>query len=715
MRKLILITGLLIALSGMTRSAGAQTAPIVGYGSNSAGEIHLIDLETGTSLSSFVASIDPTGSIGVALQGLAIDTFGTTLYGSDQNGLLYSIDIATKTTSLIGDTVLGGIEAMDFNFNGEELWVTDFDNFPVVKIHSVNTSDASTTLVQTLHPPGFIGGAVRAMTADTTKDVWIANDSFPAMEFRSVDTDILKAPPVTNVTKIGSLDNDTNPFPFPPPATENPKITGMDRATDGVLYGLSNDGGVYIINQDPSIDETTTPRLSLRGNTGGHAWLGLAIATATTTTIAIDIKPNLCPNELKVNVNDDSDSIDGIKVTILGTETFDVNSIDVATIKLNGISPIAPPVAIDYADVTAPSTVPPCGCEVNSPDNQLDLVLYFDKTAIVNTLAEVLPDGTVIPLSDGDEIPLTLIGKLLASGAEIEGTDCVLINTSETSSDDTDCCDGKVTALTLQYTGSNSALIRVKQKKKGSCGITVFSDTVAPGDTFTFTGADDNGTLGTEIRIYVGCRLNTKIHTSCSQPIGPGLVSGNFVVISGTSRIGGALCPVTAPAPYPAPDPNPTPNPGDDGSSDDEDCCKGKVKELTLQYTVSDFISASIVVDQKDGTNVFSGTIEPGNNTFTFAGADNKGTLGTEISIYVDGSLNTTIHTSCSKPIGPGLVSGNFEVISGTSRNGGALCPVSNDGNGNVSDSSSGHKKRKKHRKKHRKSRQHGHKYNRGH
>ncbi len=699
MKKLILIAGLLVALSGFIRSVEAQTTSVVGYGSNAAGEIHLIDLETGISLSSFVASIDPVSGIGVALQGLAIDTFGTTLYGSDQNGLLYSIDIATETIELIGDTGLESIEAMDFNLDGTELWVTDFFSAPNPTIYSIDTSNASTTLVQTLHPG--INGDVRTMSVDTTKDVLIANESFPIMEFQSVDTDTLKAPPETNVTSIGVLDTDTNPFSF-----DEPKIAGMDRAINGKIYGLSNDGGVYIIDQDPGLDKTTTPRLSLIGNTGGQAWLGLAIATATTTTIAIDIKPDLCPNVLMVNVNDDSDSIAGIKVAILGTEIFDVSSIDVATIMLNGV----PPVASDYADVTAPSGLTPCECAVQDPDNQLDLVLYFDKTAIVNTLKEVLPDGTVIPLSDGDEIPLTLIGKLLTSGAEIEGTDCVLINTSDISSDDTDCCDGKVTALTLQYTGSNPALIRVKQKKKGSCGITGFGDTVAPGDTFTIVGADDKGTLGTVISIYVDDNLNTKIHTSCSRPIGPGLVSGDFVVISGTSLNGGALCPVSDPGTDPAPSPDP--DNGDDGSSDDEDCCKGKVKELTLQYTVPDFISASIVVDQKDGTNVFIGYIEPGDNTFTIVGADDKGTLGTVISIYVDGNLNTTIHTSCSKPIGPGLVSGDFEVISGTSGNGGALCPVSNDGNDD--DSGSGHKK-KKHKKKHRKSRQHGCKYNRGH
>ena len=101
-------------------------------------------------------------------------------------------------------------------------------------------------------------------------------------------------------------------------------------------------------------------------------------------------------------------------------------------------------------------------------------------------------------------------------------------------------CDGKVTQLTLQYNGSETALIEVVQKKDGS----VFSDTVAPGGEFTFNGTDKKNTLGTEISIYVNGVLNTKIHTSCSKPIGPGMVFGDFTVISGYSRNGGLLCPV---------------------------------------------------------------------------------------------------------------------------------------------------------------------------
>ena len=89
------------------------------------------------------------------------------------------------------------------------------------------------------------------------------------------------------------------------------------------------------------------------------------------------------------------------------------------------------------------------------------------------------------------------------------------------------------------YNGGAAAPITVVQKKDGKI---VFADVVSPGQSFQFDGQDKNGTLGTEIKVFVDGSLNTKIHTSCSQPIGPGLVFGDFVVVGGRSKDGGPLC-----------------------------------------------------------------------------------------------------------------------------------------------------------------------------
>jgi len=212
-------------------------------------------------------------------------------------------------------------------------------------------------------------------------------------------------------------------------------------------------------------------------------------------------------------------------------------------------------------------------------------------------------------------------------------------------------CKGKITELTLKYTGDTTAFIEVFQKKDP---VPIFAGDVDPGGEFTFYGQDKNDTMGTEIKIYVDDDENTKIHTSCSQPIGPGLISGDFEVIEGYSLEGGLLCP----------------------TDEDDDCeCDGKVTWLTLQYNGT-IVNATIkVVQKKDSVEIFKGTVQPG-ESFTFAGQDKNGTMSTEISIFVDDEPNTKIHTSCSQPIGPGLISGDFLVIEGESLKGGPLCPM---------------------------------------
>jgi hypothetical protein len=220
-----------------------------------------------------------------------------------------------------------------------------------------------------------------------------------------------------------------------------------------------------------------------------------------------------------------------------------------------------------------------------------------------------------------------------------------------------DCgdCDGKVTELTLAYTGSDSAQVTILQKKDN---ILVFDEVVAPNSAFTIVGSDKKGTFGNELIFMVNGSEHARVHTSCSNPIGPGLVAGDFTVLSGYSLKGGLLCPVNTP-----PEP---PTGGDCG-------CKGKVDALTLMYFGDS--DANITVETKKEGAVFSGVVASG-GTFSIVGNDDKGTLGTEISLYVNGVLNTKIHTSCSNPIGPGLISGDFGVVEGTSREGGVLCPV---------------------------------------
>jgi hypothetical protein len=226
----------------------------------------------------------------------------------------------------------------------------------------------------------------------------------------------------------------------------------------------------------------------------------------------------------------------------------------------------------------------------------------------------------------------------------------------EVCTDYSDCgpCEGKVTSLTLAYRGTSSAKIKITNRD----GYELFKqDVVNPGQQMTFTLADGYGKLTTEIKIYVNGSFNTSIHTSCSQPVGPGLISGSFEVVAGKSLYGGNLCPINH-----------------DGVTAECDECEGKVNNLTLAYRGA--TKANIKITNKDGRELFRLDNVSPNQQFTFALKDHYGRLTTDIKIYVNWSLNTTIHTSCSQPIGPGLVKGSFEVIAGTSLYGGNLCPI---------------------------------------
>ncbi len=237
--------------------------------------------------------------------------------------------------------------------------------------------------------------------------------------------------------------------------------------------------------------------------------------------------------------------------------------------------------------------------------------------------------------------------------AELEECFVVLAHVKVKKNDD-ECgpCDGKATELTMMYNGATTAQISVEQKKDN---VVVFDETVEPGGIFTFYGTDKKGTLGTEIIIKIDGVENARIHTSCSVPLYIGLVEGEFTLMDGYSRNGGQFCVKDIPPPT------------------DPECgtCDGKITLLSMIYNGAS--DANITVRQKKGDDiVFDGLVTAG-GAFAFSGTD-KGTLGTEIYLSVDGVENTAIHTSCSKPVYIGMVSGDFTIIDGYSKNGGQLC-----------------------------------------
>ena len=102
------------------------------------------------------------------------------------------------------------------------------------------------------------------------------------------------------------------------------------------------------------------------------------------------------------------------------------------------------------------------------------------------------------------------------------------------------------------------------------------------------------------------------------------------------------------------------------------DCseCDGKVTRMTLRNNGP---AGRVVVEQRREGVIFDQQV-PAGGTFELVGVDDRGTLGTEVNVSVDGGAAVRIHTSCSVEIGPGSVFGDFVVMEAFSRNGGRIC-----------------------------------------
>ena len=134
----------------------------------------------------------------------------------------------------------------------------------------------------------------------------------------------------------------------------------------------------------------------------------LTVEPKPALVIAVDIKPTSCPNPLNVK------SKGVLPVAILGSDSFDVATIVISSLRLAGVAPLRD----SYEDVATPvGDVADCNCIADGPDGFLDLALKFETQQIVETLGEV---------KDGDVITLELTGVGFGE-IPIEGADCIII------------------------------------------------------------------------------------------------------------------------------------------------------------------------------------------------------------------------------------------------------------------------------------------------
>ncbi len=140
---------------------------------------------------------------------------------------------------------------------------------------------------------------------------------------------------------------------------------------------------------------------------------GFLAAAPTALHVYIDIKPAGCPNPFNVG------AMGVLPVAILGTASFDVTTVDPASVRLQGV----PALRSALEDVATPFTGPlvnATSCTSAGPDGFLDLVLFFDDQAVSAALGAA---------TDGQVLILTLTGNLLPQfgGAAIMGQDVVIV------------------------------------------------------------------------------------------------------------------------------------------------------------------------------------------------------------------------------------------------------------------------------------------------
>lgn len=279
---------------------------------------------------------------------------------------------------------------------------------------------------------GYSSVAKCYSAADVTSGAWQVGDLSGYNGHGSVIIDCYATGNVSGQHKAGGLVGD-NLYPeggFVKRCYSTGKVTGGG----GGLIGYNFQGGV---TYDSYWDTETSGRTSSKGGTGkttaqmmrqatfvnwdfvdvwgiaeSQSYPFLRVFSAVVVELGVDIKPGSCPNPL----NPASKGL--LPVAILGSEQFDVNTIDVASIRLEGIAPVWS----TFEDVASPVTDGnDCNCNAAGPDGYTDMALKFKTQDIVEELVNLLRE-----ITSGDELMLTLTGALL-DGTLIEGEDCIVI------------------------------------------------------------------------------------------------------------------------------------------------------------------------------------------------------------------------------------------------------------------------------------------------
>jgi hypothetical protein len=332
-----------------------------------------------------LVAVDPTtgatttiGSTGIpsALPGVAIDSQGQ-IYAAG-NELLWWIDAQTADALLVSNVVVGAIA-----FDQDDVLYGILRDSPdfTLAIIDPETGDAL--------PIGPTGVSINGLAFDPTDGQLYGCRGFEGDSIYRIDkttgcTDLV------GTTGLGTF------------------VQDLHFDATGNLYGSTSQFSVSGVGNLIAIDRSSGTGAVIGSTSVVVRGLASRVSPVESEPIAIDIKPHSCPNAFNPGANG------VLTVAILGTALFDVNEMDAGTIVVNGASPIRSSIE-DVSTRVVSGTE--CGCNKQGADGFDDLVLKFNREAIVPETAtnECLPQRTI-----------TLLGRTF-HGALVQGSDCVVI------------------------------------------------------------------------------------------------------------------------------------------------------------------------------------------------------------------------------------------------------------------------------------------------
>jgi hypothetical protein len=365
-------------------------------------------------------------SLCVLLSVFSVSAFGQALYGCDREGRMFTIDIATGAGTFECELPTypdPGATEIEYEEGGIRAYVQARDGFFAAQVFDVFRCNALGTPVN--NSAAYNGLEFVAGVLYGTSIPYSCEPSDFRILHPRTGTSTLIGPtglgPISGLAWdvatgtmygiTGCADDGLSDLVTIDMATGAATIVGPTGVTagslefgpDGQLYagGNNRDGGnLYRIS---TLDGSAT----LVGPTGFGSVTGLTFVNTTLVLVEMDIRPESCPNPLNVA------KPGVVPVALLGGADFDVNDVDVSSLRLEGV----PPLRTSVEDVTTPGDPDDCECTAEGPDGLADITLKFSKWEIAEAL------GTFF---DGEVVEMTLTGKLL-DGTLIEGKDCVKI------------------------------------------------------------------------------------------------------------------------------------------------------------------------------------------------------------------------------------------------------------------------------------------------